>query len=148
MDKQNTPDTVVALYRLSSEGWDYYHTLTFGTQAVKCLIDDLPEIFANAPGTPNINAKTMQQLEFKLRNALKEFSAGTLADVRVYFPVGGDMLSFGFHRMPVGADRDMQSLLVIAMNRFGHLSESCWRPTLEAMAVKAEVFGCEVHHVH
>lgn len=148
MDKQNTPDTVVALYRLSSEGWDYYHNLTFGTQAIKCLLDDLPEIFANAPGTPNINTKTMQQLEFKLRNALKEFSAGTLADVRVCFPVGEDMRAFGFHRMPVGADRDTQSLLAIAMNRFGHLSESRWRPTLDALAVKAAVFGCEVHHVH
>lgn len=148
MDKHPHPEIIVAIYQLSSERWDYYQHPAYGNLAIKRLVENLPGILASEPSAPKLNAKTMQQLESKLRNALKEFATGSLADVKVYFPLGDDIRSFGFHRMPVSADQAIKSVLTIAMNRFGHLSEMRCRPTAEAIAVKAAAFGGEVPHVH
>jgi hypothetical protein len=148
MEKQNTPDIVVAPYGLGSEGWEYHNRLTPGTKAVEWLLDGLPEIFARTPGAPQINTKTMQQLYSKLKKTLREFAVGSLADVRIIFPVDNDPRAFGFHRMPVAADRHIPSILLITMNRFGHLSEFRLRPDADGMTTKAAAFGVEGQHVH
>lgn len=148
MNKHTHPEIIVAIYRKSPEGLAYFHLPAFGNMAIDSLIDDLPWILANEPSAPKINGKTMQQLESMLWNALQEFASGSLADVRVGFPLKEGDRAYGFHRMPVSADRDTDSVLVITMNRFGNLSEMRCRPTAEAMAVKAAVFRGEVPHAH
>lgn len=141
-------DIVVAIYRHSSAGLDYYHLLITTDSIVAGLSEGLPTLFDDLPDGPVVNRKTRYQLELKLKKAILEMRAGRISDVTIELPINGDMGKWGFHRKPVAADRDFDSLLTIGINRFGHLSEFRRRPSDVEMTVKSAVFGVEVAHVH
>lgn len=138
----------VALYRCTDRGIEYAGEPVSGKSAITTLSGLLPEVFAQNPGTPKLNSKSLEHLACKLQKAVAGMQMGILADVRLVFPIGDTVGALGFHRAPVAADRHIDSILFMAMNKHGHLSERREQPSADGMELKAAAFGMQgVHYV-
>lgn len=138
----------VALYRFTPSGIEYYDSIVSSNSATSMILQSLPVIFELGTGTPKLNARSLDQLGTKFQKAVAAMQMGILGDVRLFFPIEAAICGLGFHRAPVAADRWIESIQIIAMNRFGHLREMRAKPSAEGMEQNSAVFGMEgVHHV-
>jgi hypothetical protein len=115
-------ETVVALYRWGSVGYEQFSHLVPRETAVDKLIADVKTALTTARSTSRTNDKTIDRLRAKLLKAVSEMD-GSLAAIKVTFPANSSTGGFGFNRFPRSLDGGSDSLLIIRLDRSGLLSE-------------------------
>lgn len=115
-----TSSLIVYTYRLINKAeHQTAHVRLPALIAADRLIDSLTHLFTTYSGTPKVRKTLIDQLASKINRAISEMANGHISAVRVDFPVGGDLATYGLRNVKAGNE----PVLTIEVSRNGRISE-------------------------
>lgn len=87
--------------------------------AVDRLIDALVHLFTTHRGTPKVRKTTIDQLTSMINRAIGEMAKGHVSALRVDFPIGGDLATYGLRNIKAGNE----PVLTCSVTMNGRVSE-------------------------